>query len=199
MQAEVLIRPQADDDATEVAVVLAHAFADEPEVVGLERALSGRSDSWGLVAVAENVVVGHVRLTRGWVDAPDRVVDVLVLGPLSVAPERQREGIGGRLLAQALATAERMEAPAVFLEGDPGYYRRKGWRPAVEIGVTPPSERIPAPACQVVTLSRYDDGMQGRLVYADTFWAHDCVGLRGDALRAFEPDPAWAEQNDPVT
>ena len=25
--------------------------------------------------------------------------------------------------------------------------------------------------------------MRGRLVYADTFWAHDCVGLRGDVLQ----------------
>lgn len=183
MQADVLIRPQSDGDATEVADVLANAFADEPEIVGLERGLSGRSDSWGLVAVAGHVVVGHVRLTRGWVDALDRVVEVLVLGPLSVAPEYQRRGIGGRLLARALETAEQLEAPAVFLEGDPGYYRRKGWRPAAEIGVTPPSDRIPAAACQVVTLTGYQSWMRGRLVYADTFWAHDCVGLRGDVLQ----------------
>jgi putative acetyltransferase len=182
----VTIRPRTGDDAAAVADLLARAFADEPAIVGLEQALSGRPDSWSLVAVSDDVVVGHVRLTRGWVDAPDRVVDVLVLGPLSVSPERQRQGIGGGLLVEALAWAERLEAPAVFLEGDPGYYGRQGWRPAADIGVTPPSERIPAPGCQVATLSRYDPTIRGRLVYADTFWAHDCVGLRGDDLLAFQ-------------
>lgn len=189
MRAEVRIRPQADDDSAAVARVVRDAFVSEPEVVGLEQALGGRSDSWGLVAVRDDTVVGHVRLTRGWIDAAERLVEVLVLSPLSVTPEHQRQGIGGRLLQRALEAAEQMEAPAVFLEGDPGFYGPKGWRPAAEVGVTPPSERIPAPACQVVTLSRFDDGMRGRLVYADSFWAHDCVGLRGDALRAFEPDP----------
>jgi putative acetyltransferase len=182
----VAIRPQTGDDAAGVADLLARAFSEEPAIVGLEQALSRRSDSWGIVAAAGDVVVGHVRLTRGWVDAPDRVVEVLVLGPLSVAPELQRQGIGGRLLTDAVALADRLGAPGVFLEGDPGYYGRQGWRPAAEIGVTPPSERIPAPACQVVTLSRYDDSITGRLIYADTFWAHDCVGLRGDDLRAFQ-------------
>jgi putative acetyltransferase len=182
----VEMRPQTGDDAAGVADLLARAFSEEPAIVGLEQALSRRSDSWGIVAAADDMVVGHVRLTRGWVDAPDRVVEVLVLGPLSVAPEHQRRGIGGRLLTEALAVAERLEAPAVFLEGDPGYYGRQGWRPAAEIRVTPPSERIPAPGCQVVTLSWYDDSITGRLIYADTFWAHDCVGLRGDDLRAFQ-------------
>jgi putative acetyltransferase len=193
----VEIRPQTGDDAAGVADLLARAFTEEPAIVGLERALSRRSDSWGIVAAAEDVVVGHVRLTRGWVDAPDRVVEVLVLGPLSVAPEHQRQGIGGRLLTEALAEAERLEAPGVFLEGDPGYYGRQGWRPAAEIGVTPPSDRIPAPGCQVVTLSRYDDTITGRLVYADTFWAHDCVGLRGDDLRAFLEDDGRAGRASP--
>lgn len=188
----VEIRPQTGDDAAGVAELLARAFTEEPAIVGLEEALSHRSDSWGIVAVADDVVVGHVRLTRGWVDTPDRVVEVLVLGPLSVAPEHQRQGIGGRLLTEALAVADRLGAPGVFLEGDPGYYGRQGWRPAAEIGVTPPSERIPAPGCQVVTLSRYDDTIRGRLVYADTFWAHDCVGLRGDDLRAFQENHGQA-------
>lgn len=75
-----------------------------------------------------------------------------------------------------------MGAPAVFLEGDPGYYSPLGWRPAAEVGVCAPSERIPAPACQVVALPAYEVWMRGRLVYADAFWEWDCVGLRGEVL-----------------
>ena len=180
-----VIRDQRPGDAPAVQSVLASAFGDEPEVQGLEAALDQRSDSRGFVAEAAGEIVGHVRLTRGWVDAPDRLVTVLVLSPLSVAPARQREGIGRALVAHALDEAERDGAPAVFLEGDPAYYSRLGWRPAAEAGVTPPSERIPQAACQVITLGGYEPWMRGRLVYADTFWAHDCVGLRGEALRTY--------------
>ena len=178
-----MIRPQRTEDAPAVRALLLAAFTDEPEVAGLETALAERPDSTGFVADEGGEVVGHTRLTRGWVDALDALVPVLVLSPLSVRPDRQGQGVGRALVAHALRDAERLGEPAVFLEGDPGYYSRLGWRPAGAIGVSAPSERIPAPACQVVTLSAYEPWMQGRLVYADTFWAHDAVGLRGEVLR----------------
>ena len=107
---------------------------------------------------------------------------MLVLSPLSVAPEWQSRGIGRALVAHAVAEAERAGVPAVFLEGDPAYYRRLGWRPASELGVTPPSDRIPEPGCQAVQLPGWEPWMRGALVYADTFWALDFAGLRGDRL-----------------
>lgn len=177
-----LVRSQLPADAADVQRLLAMAFADEPEVVGLEAALAARADSRGFVAEVDRRIVGHVRLTRGWVDAPERLVTVQVLSPLSVEPARQRQGIGRMLVGHALGEAERMGAPAVFLEGDPGYYSRLGWRPAAELGVSAPSERIPAPGCQVVALPGYEPWIRGRLVYADTFWELDCVGLRGEVL-----------------
>jgi len=176
------IRAQSADDAAGVRRLLADAFAAEPEVVGLEEALAQRGDSHGFVAVVDGSIAGHVRLTRGWVDAPEALVSVLVLGPLSVAPALQGRGVGRSLVSFALAEAERLGAPAVLLEGDPGYYAHLGWRPASDLGITPPSDRIPAPACQAVALPAYEPWMRGRLVYADTFWEHDCVGLRGPRL-----------------
>ena len=76
------IRAQSADDAAGVRLLLADAFAAEPEVVGLEEALAQRGDSHGFVAVVDGSIAGHVRLTRGWVDAPEALVSVLVLGPL---------------------------------------------------------------------------------------------------------------------
>ena len=153
-----------------------------PEVVDLEEALAQRADSTGFVALVDGRAVGHVRLTRGWIDAEARLVEVLDLSPLSVAPEWQRRGIGRALVARAVAEAKRAGVPAVFLEGDPAYYVRLGWRSASELGVTPPSARIPEPAFQAVPLPGWEPSMRGALVYADTFWAFDCVGLRGDRL-----------------
>lgn len=170
------------DDADAVRAVIAVAFVDEPAVVGLQDALAARADNVGFVAVHDDRIVGHVGLTRCWIDAPDRLVEALVLSPLSVAPDVQRRGVGQALLDRAVAHADGVGAPAVFLEGDPGYYGRLGWRPAADLGVTPASVRIPAPAFQCVPLSACEDGMRGAMVYPDTFWEHDCVGLRGQQL-----------------
>jgi putative acetyltransferase len=169
-------------DAAGIRHVITGAFKAQPDVVALKDALAQRSDSTGYVAVIGDRVVGHVRLTRGWIDAERRLVEVLCLSPLSVAPEWQRRRIGRALLAHAVAEATRAGVPAVFLEGDPAYYARLGWRPASHLGVTPPSARIPEPACQAVALPGWQAWMRGTLVYADTFWALDSVGLRADRL-----------------
>jgi len=103
---------------------------------------------------------------------------VLVLSPLSVRPDHQRRGVGTALVHQSLELLQERDEPVVFLEGDPGYYRRLGWRPAGEWGFTAPSVRIPEAAFQAVRLPAYDDTVSGALVYPDVFWRHDCVGLR---------------------
>ena len=122
--------------------------------------------------------VGHVMLTRSWVDAPRRLIEVQVLSPLSVHPDHQRQGIGARLVAHAIAAADESGSPAVFLEGDPAYYGRLGFERASSRGFSRPSARIPDAACQVRTLRAHEPWMTGALVYCDRFWAFDCVGLR---------------------
>jgi putative acetyltransferase len=179
---DVEVRPMTDADAEAVLEVVGAAFVDEPEVVPLQRDLMARTDNHGYVAVHDGRVVGHVGLTRCWIDAEPRLVEALVLSPLSVAPDVQRRGVGAALVAAAVAAADGLGAPAVFLEGDPAYYARQGWRPAVDLGVTPPSRRVPAPAFQCVRLAAHEDWMRGALVYPDTFWAHDATGLRSQRL-----------------
>ena len=176
------VRPEHEDEVDAVEEVARAAFGGE-KVPRLLRGLR-TSVAWlGLSYVAEEAgeVVGHVSYTRAWVDAPDRVVDVLVLSPLSVRPDRQRQGIGRALVDETLDVMRTRDEPVVFLEGDPAYYRRLGWQPAVRWGFTPPSERIPEPAFQGVLLPAYDaldPRPTGALVYPDVFWRFDSVGLR---------------------
>ncbi|MBI1352597.1 MAG: GNAT family N-acetyltransferase [Actinomycetales bacterium] len=185
----VTVRVQQPADADRVGIVLRAAFSEEPQVEGLERALASRNDSRGFVATDDGQIVGHVRITRGWVDAPRALVRVSVLSPLSVLPERQRQGVGRLLLEHAIRAADDSGDPLILLEGDPGYYGRLGWRSASEFGITPPSDRIPVAACQGVALTSYEPWMRGQLIYADTFWEHDCVGLRAD-VEEQATDPA---------
>ena len=79
------------------------------------------------------------------------------------------------------AAAERADlsgSPLLFLEGDPAYYRGRGFEPAVPLGFRRPSTRIPEPAFQVMRLATYSPDLSGTLVYPDVFWRLDCVGLR---------------------
>jgi putative acetyltransferase len=189
---ELVVRQTRPTDDSAVKDVIERAFLDEPEVAGLWKALDQRPGTTSYVVEIDGSVVGHVGLSWGWVDAPARLVDVLVLSPLSVAPTHQRRGIGRTLVEHTISVAGDLGAPVLFLEGDPGYYGRLGFVPAVLHGFTAPSARIPSRAFQCVLLPAYDASVLGALIYPDTFWAFDAVGLRGERLaevrRALEAD-----------
>jgi putative acetyltransferase len=56
--------------------------------------------------------------------------------------------------------------------------------PAASEGFGRPSTRIPEPALQVVVLD--PSVPRGPLVYCQTFWTQDCVGLRDPRLSEVE-------------
>ncbi|WP_206051569.1 GNAT family N-acetyltransferase [Nocardioides ferulae] len=190
----VLVRPAQPADRTAVQRVILEAFgaegvtADEaPRIVELVGALDATGHTQvSLVAEVDGAVVGHTQLSRSWVDAREALVEVMVLAPLSVVPDRQRQGVGAALVAAALEAARSLASPAVFLEGDPAYYGRLGFVRASELGFARPSPRIPDPAFQVVVLPGHEPWMSGPLVYCDPFWALDCVGLRDPLLAELE-------------
>lgn len=181
--ADVRVRPQgpSERERGEVHAVVGAAFGDVT-VADLVDAL--QADDAGhlgasLVAVdGDERVVGHVQLSRSWLDAPSRLLEVLVLSPLAVAPERQGEGIGGSLVRAAIKEADELAAPLLFLEGSPRYYPRFGFSPAAPLGFIRPSVRIPEAAFQVVKLPGWEPWMTGQLVYSEVFWRLDAVGLR---------------------
>jgi putative acetyltransferase len=178
------IRPVQADDRASVRRVVGAAFGGE-RVPDLVEALAAAGDVLvALVAEVDGAVAGHVMLSRSWVDARERLVEVAVLSPLSTDPVHQRHGIGTALVAAAIDAARRAGEPAVFLEGDPGFYGRRGFAPATSLGFVPPSPRVPEPAFQVALLDA--ELPRGPLVYCQTFWTQDCVGLRDPHLAAVE-------------
>lgn len=131
-----------------------------------------------LVAERDGEVVGHVMFTPSLLDAPSRLVEVQVLSPLAVLPEHQRQGIGSALVRRGLEALAARSVPLVFLEGSPTYYPRFGFSAGGDLGFRKPSLRIPDAAFQVIRLPAYEPWMTGTLVYSETFWQHDAVGLR---------------------
>lgn len=178
----MIVRTETPTDVAQVRAVVTAAFGAEPIAPLLDDLRT--SSAWrdlSFVAERDGRVVGHVCFTRGWLDAPDRLVEVLVLSPLSVHPEVQGMGVGQALVRRSLELLSDRPEPLVFLEGSPTYYGRLGFGPGADRGFSAPSRRIPPAAFQVVPLPAYDDSLTGALVYPDAFWEHDAVGLRESA------------------
>lgn len=188
------ILPERSYDQESIRRVHRAAFAENGEhVAELADALRQETRSpraFSLVAVPgpsdpdddavddDDQVVGNVVVGFGWVDAPSRLVTVGVLSPIGVLPRWQRRGVGSALVRGAVELLTEQAVPLLFLEGDPGYYPRFGFRPGGDLGFGKPSDRIPDAAFQVLKLPTYEAWMTGTLVYPDTFWRLDAVGLR---------------------
>ena len=174
------LRAEKTGEAAHVRALVEDAFGDP--VVGklVDRLRASRDwiDGLSFVAAQGSRLVGHILFTRSLLDAPPRLVDVLVLSPVSVATDVQGQGVGSALIRYGLDQAALRSEPLVFLEGSPTYYRRFGFAPAGELGFRRPSLRIPEAAFQVVKQPSYEDWMTGTLVYSRVFWDLDCVGLR---------------------
>jgi putative acetyltransferase len=178
----VEIREESPGDEDSVAEAHVEAFGDDgagiAALVADLRVLASGGQGTSLVAEHEGLVVGHVMFTPALLDAPARLVHVQVLSPVGVRPEMQRQGIAAGLIRHGLRLLDARGVPAVFLEGDPSYYSRLGFRPGEPLGFRKPSLRIPDAAFQVLLLSSYEAWMTGTLVYPEVFWRHDAVGLR---------------------
>lgn len=178
-------------DAHAVRAVLAESFGEQAAAIAevLETLRVSGDLAVELVADDGGEVTGYVALSRAWLDARERLVDVLVLSPLGVLPSHHGRGTGTTLLEAAVEAAEAWGSPLVFLEGSPDYYSARGWSIASAHGLERPSLRIPEGACQVVLLPTHEPWMTGRLVYPDIWWRLDLVGLRDPLLAEIEAQP----------
>jgi putative acetyltransferase len=69
--------------------------------------------------------LGHIVFSRAWVELPDgERVQAAMLTPLAVRPDRQRVGIGTKLMDFALKTLEVRGETLFFVLGHPAYYPR---------------------------------------------------------------------------
>jgi len=79
-----------------------------------------------LVAEFGGRVVGHVAFSP--ITLSDGSPHWYCLGPISVWPEYQRQGIGKSLVHEGLSTLKALGAQGCALVGDPNYYQRFGFK-----------------------------------------------------------------------
>jgi putative acetyltransferase len=168
----LVIRPEREADHAMIATVVRAAFVRHPDEVAtfVERIRASEQFIPELALVAEDSsgVIAHVMLSWVGIDGGSRT-RILNLTPMSVRPDRQRLGVGTRLIWEALGRAEAAAEPAVLVEGIPGYYPRFGFEPAGALGFTPPTPTIPAEAFMVKRLPGYSADIAGRIVCPPSF------------------------------
>ena len=75
--------------------------------------------------------------TKAWLeDEAGNRKEILTFGPLSVAPDAQRQGIGKRLMEESFRIALQMGYDAVVIFGHPGNYVSSGFRSCARYNIS---------------------------------------------------------------
>ncbi len=78
-----------------------------------------------LVAENDGQVIGHIAFSP--VTISDGATGWYGLGPVSVLPEYQKQGIGKSLVNEGLSQLKKLGAQGCALVGDPNYYKQFGF------------------------------------------------------------------------
>lgn len=157
----MIIRDEEPADAPAVRATVEAAFARSLEADLVDRLRLDGDGIISLVAVDLGDIVGHAVFSR--MAAPFRA---LGLAPVSVAPARQRSGIGSRLIRAGLDRARQGGWQGVFVLGAPDYYRRFGFDPARARAFTSP---YAGPCLMALALDGELPAAEGRIDYAPAF------------------------------
>lgn len=131
MNLKVLIRNETDADVSAVTELTVAAFktldiSNHTEQFIIEALRAAGALTISLVAEIGGRVIGHIAFspltisggTQNWYG----------LGPVSVLPEYQQQGIGKALIEEGLSRLKDMSAQGCCLVGHPDYYRKFGFK-----------------------------------------------------------------------
>jgi putative acetyltransferase len=139
----IRIRKEALSDVAAIEAVTIAAFQDAAHTSHTEQFIVAALRKAGqlsvsLVADDSGAVIGHIAASP--VIISDGTAGWLGLGPISVAPAYQGQGVGAQLMEQALAELRRFGASGCVVLGEPGYYSRFGFmaEPSLVLPGVPP-------------------------------------------------------------
>ena len=154
----------ADQAAIRAVVHAAFGQADEADLV--ERLRSAGDVMFELVEEDGGEIVGHILYSRLWADS---VSLYAALAPMAVLPDRQRDGVGKRLVTASIETAKDFGACAIIVLGHPEYYPKFGFTADAAAKVKSPFSGGPA----FMALALEDGALEAPLLiaYPDAFGA----------------------------
>ncbi|WP_196888414.1 GNAT family N-acetyltransferase [Aureivirga sp. CE67] len=173
----MIIRKEKQKDYKEVFELIEKAFENEEYSDHKEHFLVERlrnCDAFipelSLVAEMDSQIVGHILLTKIKIKNATKKFDSLALAPVSVLPEFQGKGIGGKLIEKAHEIAKNLGHTSVILLGHADYYPRFGYKQADSFGIKLPFD---VPKENVMVIELVKNGLQnvsGTVEYPKAFF-----------------------------
>ncbi|WP_295406365.1 N-acetyltransferase [uncultured Thiocystis sp.] len=132
----MIIRRETVDDIEAIGQVTIAAFKTLPISNHTEQFIINALRAAGvltisLVAEIDGRVVGHIAFSP--VEISDGSTGWYGLGPVSVLPEYQKQGIGQSLVNEGISMLKELGGEGCALVGDPNFYRRVGFNHAPEL------------------------------------------------------------------
>jgi len=164
----VLIRAEEVSDHDAVYAVNASAFESPAEAVLVDTLREHAQPIVSLVAELNGQVVGHIMFSPVLLSGnPD--LRMMGLGPMAVAPDHQRSGVGSALVRAGVEECRQLGFGAIIVLGHPEFYPRFGFTPssrfAIDSQYEVPEEVFMAMELQPGALS----GRTGRVNYHPAF------------------------------
>jgi putative acetyltransferase len=164
---EIQIREEQPADIERIAETIRTAFQPNPQSGHNEHLIVAnlrRSQALALSLVAEvsGEIVGHIAFSE--VDISDGSTGWYGLGPLSVKPRSQGQGIGSALVRAGLERLRELGARGCVLLGDPSFYRQFGFANDGELLLEEASQE------HFLTLSLAGEGARGVVTYHPAFF-----------------------------
>jgi len=127
----ITIRPETPRDYEAIGQITIAAFTGKTFSGGDEQLIIRRLREAGalslsLVAETGETITGHIAFSVVKINGKDQ--GWYGLGPVSVLPAFQKQGIGSALIREGLARIRNLGAKGCVLEGDPNYYQRFGFK-----------------------------------------------------------------------
>jgi putative acetyltransferase len=127
----VTIRRELQSDVAAIDALIVSAFLHAPHTSHTEQFIvkalrEAKQLSVSIVAEDSGRMIGHVAVSP--VSISDGTQHWYGLGPISVAPEWQRQGVGSGLMEQALTELQKLGAAGCVVLGEPQYYGRFGFK-----------------------------------------------------------------------
>lgn len=147
------IRAEKEKDYDAIRDVTVRAFGNDDEGDLIEAIRDSRYyiPALSLVAVVDGKIVGHIMFSLIKVVGDETETPVLTLSPMSVDPDHQRQGVGGKLVNKGLDECRRLGYGVVTVIGHPDYYPRFGFVEARKAGLEVPFD-VPDEAFLVIEL-----------------------------------------------
>jgi putative acetyltransferase len=131
MNPKIVVRNETQDDVYAITEVTIAAFktlaiSNHSEQFIIAALRSAKALTVSLVAEMDGQVRGHIAFSP--VTMSDGTPHWYGLGPVSVLPAHQRQGIGKALIKEGMSRLKELNAQGCCLVGHPDYYKKFGFK-----------------------------------------------------------------------